>query len=46
VAYAENGNIRIKKANGVIGTSLWQTPFGTAALDNTAANESYRPSLT
>jgi hypothetical protein len=45
VAYAENGNIRVKKASGTSGVSTWNSPFGTTALDITATNETYRPSL-
>jgi hypothetical protein len=45
VAYAENGNILVKKANGIAASSLWTSPYGTTPLDNTVANETYRPSL-
>ncbi len=43
VAYAENGDILVKKANGTLGSSIWAA-LG-AALDTTIANEAYRPSL-
>jgi hypothetical protein len=43
VAYAENGDIRVRKANSVVGSSTWSDIGGV--LDTTTANEAYRPSL-
>ena len=45
VAYTENGDVQVRKANSLTTSTGWASPFGTTALDNTAANEAYRPSL-
>jgi hypothetical protein len=45
VAFVESGNILVKKANGVLPSSVWNSPYGTTPLDINAANQAYRPSL-
>ncbi len=45
VAYVENNNILVKQANGVVASSVWTSPYGTASLDITTANVASRPSL-
>lgn len=45
VAYTESSNILVKKANGVVGSSSWLSPYGTTALDINALNIAAAPTL-
>jgi hypothetical protein len=45
VAYTENNNVIVKKANGVVPSSVWNSPYGTTPLDLGATNLAVQPSL-
>jgi hypothetical protein len=45
IAYAESGNIVVKRASNLSTSAVWTFPFGTSPLDINAMNQAFKPSL-